>query len=438
MSKLLKTSGPSRYDGRGQRIVSSIRTCFPHIIATGIHGNAAWPIRLRELRIDELDFSNLPPAFGALLESLDGRNFTCNGAYISRGDGHPQVHHTPSGICPTCVVSNSLSSGHQSRTSTAAEHWVKEYAVKYMDDEEARPTKGGKISTSFAGSRQWNSALDGGLQMPAEISPIFGLQNTARERLVACELRLRSSLINVQYSLQQEDISTSKRKNMEAFASFVRGELRAAEFARCQLSTAVRSVDAELRIRKALMLPWYATPEEYCPYQVVENQSYQAIRKIEKRYYVERKRVATRRRQPFPDPILPLQIDDTEMFPIDRFITYVQPVSDPKILGVIEGDLSVLLDVNPFEWLVDSVSEEKRRELDRLQLELEQECEWQQWIEPEIVCADPANDGAEDEEEQLQLTGNFYWLSQSYIVLMYSINYRRIKLFTMTSFDQSH
>ena len=154
MAKQLKANGPSRLDGRGTAIINRNRRVFPHILSSGVHGNAMWPIRLRELRIDKLDFANLPPAFAGLLESFDGRNFKCNSMWISRGDGHPQMHHYPSGICATCVTSNSISSGHQSRTKTAAEPWVMTYAINFMgeSEEDRTATHHGQSDCNFAGN----------------------------------------------------------------------------------------------------------------------------------------------------------------------------------------------------------------------------------------------------------------------------------------------
>ena len=236
----------------------------------------------------------------------------------------------------------------------------------------------------FAGARQWQVALDGGKQVPAEITTIFGLKNTARERLTACELFLRRALIWEEHSIRFEHNSPRSVSTLRDHADQIRSELRAAEFARCQLSTGVRDVEVERRILQALATPWYALPAAYEPFTIVENKSYEALRKIERRYYEKRRKEAARRRLEFPDPIFPLQIDDSEMFPIEDYVTYVQPVQVEKTFGVIEGDHRRLLDVTPYDF---ALPPQDLCALDDLQKELEEECEWKNWTEPPLLSS---------------------------------------------------
>ena len=98
-----------------------------------------------------------------------------------------------------------------------------------------------------------------------------------------------------------------ERLDLEALCDTYKAQLEDASSARRVLSRAVRDHNTEKRIINALEKDWWLVPTSFRPYETEEIECISLLRKINPRHYQARLVDARKRKQPFPDPILPLQ-----------------------------------------------------------------------------------------------------------------------------------
>ena len=98
-----------------------------------------------------------------------------------------------------------------------------------------------------------------------------------------------------------------ERLDLEALCDTYKAQLEDASSARRVLSRAVRDHNTEKRITNALEKDWWLVPKSFRPYETEEIECISLLRKINPRHYKARLLHARKQKQPFPDPILPLQ-----------------------------------------------------------------------------------------------------------------------------------
>ena len=292
-------------DGTGPTTLQGIRNVFYHPLqSVGMSPAVIWPLHLKQIRIDEVDFHNLSPVLAAALERIPGRNFKLEDVWIARGCGHPMPVNCPSALCGTCIIQNSQTSGHDSTSLVTIEKFVFEYCQQF----EPSFLDMGK---AIGNVRRWKDILNGFTDpLPSAFNGTHGLADTARERIVASELALRARLLFSNKLLQQPQVDGKRLENITKKAEEYAAELRSAIDARLILSTAIRDPTCEHRIRRALNAQWSSVAGDYVPFERKSIGCVDLLRKINPRRYRKRKKAAEEAGDDFPDPYLPMQVSN--------------------------------------------------------------------------------------------------------------------------------
>ena len=264
----------------------------------------AWPLPITSIKVDALDFKNLAPVVAATLEILPSRNFHIDGKFYFRGCGHPLTSHFPSGICPVCIINNALSSDHHGRTLETMQPWVKIYCEVFAPNLLKLPTY------QKGGIRGWMRALSGCTPLiSAEINPIFGLRDTARERIAACELALRARYMHEVKKECDETLEPTIRRLAARKAQDYATELAAAQSALKELSCGIKDVDCECRLVLALNTNWHDIPYNYVPHIEVDHTPIiKHIVETNPESFALRLKTAQAKNQQFPSSEVPLAI----------------------------------------------------------------------------------------------------------------------------------
>ena len=163
----------------------------------------------KQLKIDLVDFNNLHPCVGAAIERIPGRNFRIDHVWIARGCGHPTPINCPSALCACCIIKNSLTSGHEARSRVTLEQFALKYCQDFFPELLNKPTR------MVANVRQWQDCLNGYSDpLATRFVSVGGLHDTARERITACELTLRTLLVHTKKSAEECQNETKSPKQV--------------------------------------------------------------------------------------------------------------------------------------------------------------------------------------------------------------------------------
>ena len=134
------------------------------------------------LRLDKINNYNIPPLVAELLEEAPGHNIWIASDALARGCGHHTDAHFASGLCPACIIRNSLDSGtNMTHLRSPPERWVSDYAQKYCRSNWA------SVARDVNGPR-WVKSLIGDIAVfPSAVPEWSGLRDTPRERVAAAQ-----------------------------------------------------------------------------------------------------------------------------------------------------------------------------------------------------------------------------------------------------------
>ena len=247
---LATPEGPFTAGGRGPTTRRANRTVFYNAtVARGLrpHDYPA-PLDYERVRLDCFDRYDIPPLLAEVLEQAPGANPRIGDQAFARGCGHWTEFSYASGLCPPCILRNSLDSA--ASTSVHAQipdRWVLEYATRAL---KAPPDEALK---HVNGSR-WYRSLTGDLTARASnVGRWSLLADTPRERM-ACAMRaaevfaVRATRAHDTAPPEEQAALLKERDNWLRFSSEAHSALNV-------MSTTVLESDVQARINAFLNTP---------------------------------------------------------------------------------------------------------------------------------------------------------------------------------------